>query len=83
MSMTVIATFNLNLSIDSTDSIYSALSLANLEALAQNNNGGEKEEGIEVLNCMNITITDPETGERVTVKQKNCSGTGKHSCSCP
>lgn len=53
------ATFNLNLSVDSNEKTLPLLSLANIEALAQNENGGV------TLDCWNTITNDRDLNNPV------------------
>lgn len=81
VSITIITAFNLNLSINSTDYDHSTLSIDNLEALAQNNNG-ENKDGYSTIDCVDMTITDPD-GRITTSEMAICQGTGTKECECP
>lgn len=83
LGMTAIAAFNINLSINSMDYAHSTLSLANLEALAQNNDG-EKKNTFSTIDCVDITIWDPATAKPIgTGQSATCSGDGTKECKCP
>ena len=75
LAIAAVAAFNLNL--NSEDSGFSLLSLANVEALAGEGNGGYLQ-----VECHTIKAYDPVNNTMVEEIQKICTGNGPLSCEC-
>ncbi|MDR2085828.1 MAG: NVEALA domain-containing protein [Dysgonamonadaceae bacterium] len=75
LAIASVTVFNVNL--NSQNDKLSAISLANVEALAEEGNNG-----VSFVECHSVTQYDSSTNTTVEVTQKTCSGNGPLSCEC-
>jgi hypothetical protein len=75
--LSIVALSVINVNFGSQNNQFSSVSLANVEALAE-----ESVNKYETVTCVDGSYIDPFTGREMLTKMKFCEGNGEKDCSC-